>query len=305
MICASCVASRLRGDFVVMQMETKIQNYLESIKSVFSSEISRVKVHESGDDFVVLEINHEWMFRFPRNEISLKAMQIEKEFLARFKTISPLPVPDHKYNGGDFVGYPKITGTLLDVQVFRSLSKESQARIAQQMGQFLSAVHNFPVDEAKRIGVTEGWSGYHQQAITRFRKEIAPMLSATACQKALACMKQMMEDKFEPRVIHGDFALEDHIFFDQEKQQLSGVIDFADVTINDPAHDFQNIVEYGGEAFFNNVMEHYQLKDDPTLSKRTKLRIEARPLFEAAYSLMFGFDERFRERMVYIETKYG
>jgi len=82
------------------------------------------------------------------------------------------------------------------------------------------------------------------------------------------------------------------------------VIDFADVTINDPAHDFQNIVEYGGDAFFQSVMEHYKIKDDPTLLRRTKLRIEARPLFEAAYSLMFGFDERFKDRIEYIEAEY-
>ena len=305
MICALRVASHLRGDFIVMQMDTKTQNYLETIRSVFPSEISSVQVHQGGDDFIVFEINHEWMFRFPRNEISEKALQVEKGFLAHFKSISPLSIPDHKYSGDNFVGYPKINGILLNLDVFQSLSKESLARIAQQIGQFFSAVHSFSVDEAKRIGVTEDWSGYHQQAINRFRGGIAPILSASARQKALACMKQMMEEKFEPRVIHGDFALEDHVFFDAEKQQLSGVIDFADVTINDPAHDFQNIVEYGGEVFFDTVMEHYQLKHDPTLLKRTKLRIEARPLFEAAYSLMFGFEERFGDRIEYIEAKYG
>ena len=299
------VASQMRGDFVVMQMNTKAQNYLEIIRSVFPIEISSVDIHKNGDDFIVIEINHEWMFRFPRNEISQKTLKIEKGFLAKFKTISPLSVPEHRYSGDDFVGYPKINGKLLDIELFQSLTKASLARIAQQIGQFHSAIHTFPVDEAKHIGVTLGWSGYYQQAINRFRDEIAPLLSMSARQKALSCMERMMEEKFEPRVLHGDFALEDHVFFDQEKQQLSGVIDFADVTINDPAHDLQNIVEYGGEAFFSNVMEHYRLKDDPTLLKRTKLRIEARPLFEAAYSLMFGFEERFKDRIEYIEAKHG
>ena len=287
-----------------MQMDIKSQKYLKAIKSVFPTEISSVDIHENGDDFIVIEINHAWMFRFPRNEIAEKALQIEKGFLASFKTISPLPVPDHQYSGDDFVGYPKINGTLLDLELFQSLSKETLAGIAQKIGQFHSAIHAFPVDEAKHMGVTEGWSGYHQQAINRFRDEIAPILSASARQNALACMEQMMSEIFEPRVIHGDFALEDHVFFDEEKQLLSGVIDFADVTINDPAHDFQNIVEYGGDAFFQSVMEHYKIKDDPTLLRRTKLRIEARPLFEAAYSLMFGFDERFKDRIEYIEAEY-
>ena len=286
-------------------MDTIVQQHLEIIRNIFPCDISDVTIHDNGDDFIVIEINHAWMFRFPRNEISQKALKVEKGFLCKFKTISSLPVPDHKYSGEDFVGYPKIRGTLLSFDVFQSLSKERLARIAQQIGQFLSAIHTFPVDEAKRIGLTEGWSGYYQQAIHCFQNEVAPVLSPSARQKSLACIERMMTEKFEPRVIHGDFALEDHVFIDEEKQQLSGVIDFADVTINDSAHDFQNIVDYGGEAFFQTVMEHYQIKDDPTLLKRTKLRIEARPLFEAAYSLMFGFEKRFKDRMEYIEAKYG
>jgi aminoglycoside 2''-phosphotransferase len=303
---AHCVSPLItRGDFVVIEMDIKIQKHLETLKNIVPFEISSVILHEGGDDFRVLEINGEWMFRFPRNEISRKALQVEKGFLARFKAISPLPVPDHKYSGDDFVGYPKITGALLDAEVFQSLSKKGLARIARQMGQFLSAVHTFPVDKAKHLGVTEGWSGYHQQAMDCFRDEIAPRLSNSALQKALTCMEGIMSEVFDSKVIHGDFALEDHVFFDEEKQQLCGVIDFADVTINDPAHDFQNIFEYGGEAFFQNVMEHYQIKSDTTLLKRTKLRSEARPLFETAYSLMFGFEKRFKERMEYIEAKYG
>ncbi len=105
--------------------------------------------------------------------------------------------------------------------------------------------------------------------------------------------------------MYGDFSLEDHVFFDEKRQELSGVIDFADATLNDPAHDFQNIVEYGGEEFFEAVKIHYHGKDDPALLKRTKLRIKARPLFEASYSLLFGFEERFKNRMEYIEAKYG
>jgi hypothetical protein len=64
-------------------------------------------------------------------------------------------------------------------------------------------------------------------------------------------------------------------------------------------------VEYGGEEFFDEVMKDYHGVEDPTLLKRTRLRIEARPLFEASYSLIFGFEERFKERMNWIESNYG
>ena len=286
------------------QMNKVIQEQLEAIKLVFPLAISAVEMYDNGDDFLVVEVNGEWMFRFPRNEIARKAFAVEKAFLARFKSISPLPVPDYQYDGDDFGGYRKIHGRLLTTDVFTSLSNPARDRIARQMGQFLSTIHGFPIEEARRLGVTEGWGGFHQQAIRCFQDEIAPMLSLSARPNALACIERMMAEKFEPKVIHGDFALEDHVFLDEQRQELSGVIDFADVTINDPAHDFQNIVEYGGDDFFESVMRHYRGRRDSTLLTRTKLRSVARPLFEASYSLMFGFEKRFKERMRYIEARF-
>jgi aminoglycoside 2''-phosphotransferase len=285
------------------KMTDILEEQIAAIKKIYPSDIASVTVHDNGDDFFVVEVNHEWMFRFPRNEVSRKAMEIEKAFLARFKTISPLPVPDHQLIGGDFIGYPKIHGALLSLELFQSLSKRSRERIARQIGQFLSAVHNFPVDEAKRLGLTEGWNGWFDKIICNFREAVCPLLSPAAQKPAMMRIEQMLAAEFESRVIHGDFALEDHVFFDEERQGLSGVIDFADVTLSDPAHDFQNIVEYGGEEFFAAVMNHYRGRDDPTLIERTKLRIAARPMFEASSSLLFGFEERFKERMEYIEAK--
>jgi aminoglycoside 2''-phosphotransferase len=299
------VASHFERRFFVEQMDSAIQTYLETTTSVFPFDIIDIAIHDGGDDFLVIEVNGEWMFRFPRQEISRKAFVVEKAFLAKFKSISPLPVPDYRYMGDEFGGYRKIPGMLLSAELFQTLSRASRERIARQLGRFLSAVHNFPLDEAKRLGLTEGWDGWYVEIVQNYRETVAPMFSPSARKNTLLCLDQMLAEPFETRVIHGDFAFEDHVFFDEEKRQLSGMIDFADVTINDPAHDFQNIIEYGGETFFQTVMEHYRIKDDFTLLKRTELRIEARPLFEAAYSLMFGFEERFKERKEYVEGKYG
>ena len=290
---------------VVNQMNESFQAYIEKIKQVFPHDIAEVFVHDRGDDFLVIEINDAWMFRFPRQEFSRKAFAVEKAFLSKFNPISPLPVPNYLYAGNGFGGYRKICGSSLSIELFQNLSGSSQERIAQQLGQFLSTIHNFPIDEAKRIGLTEDWNGWYVKIIQKYRETIAPMLSPSARKNTLQFIERMLAEPYEARVLHGDFALEDHVFFDEQRQELSGVIDFADVTLNDPAHDFQNIVEYGGEGFYNVVMKHYQGSGDPTLLKRTKLRIEARPMFEASSSLLFGFEKRFKDRMEYLETKYG
>jgi aminoglycoside 2''-phosphotransferase len=288
-----------------MPMLDVFEKQLAAIKEIFPGEISSTIVHNNGDDFIVFDINDAWIFRFPRRDISRDALKVEKVFLAKFTHISPLPVPDYQFFGEDFVGYRKIKGASLSLDLFQSLSKQSRQKIARQVGQFLSAVHNFPIADAKQMGVTFGWNGWHEKGIQTFREVLAPMLTPAAQSNALACLDRMLAEPFEPKVIHGDFALEDHVFFDEQRQELSGVIDFADVTLNDPAHDFQNIVEYGGEEFFTSVMEHYRCEADPTLLARTKLRVEARPMLEVSYGWIFGFEDSFKERMNWIESTYG
>jgi aminoglycoside 2''-phosphotransferase len=290
---------------VVNQLNEAFQTYIEKIKQIFPHNIAETFVHDDGDDFLVIEVNNEWMFRFPRQEFSRKAFAVEKAFLSKFNPISPLPVPDYQYRGDDFGGYQKIHGSPLSIDLFQNLSESTQERIARQLGQFLSTIHNFPMDEAKRIGLIEDWNDWYDKIIQNYRETVVPMLSPSTRKNTLQLIERTLAEPFEARVLHGDFALEDHVFFDVQRQELCGVIDFADGTLNDPAHDFQNIVEYGGEGFYDVVMKHYQGRDDPTLLKRTKLRIETRPMMEASSSLLFGFEKRFKDRMQYLETKYG
>ena len=287
------------------QMDSTIQGHLETIKNVLPFDVNDLGIHDGGDDFLVVEVNGKWMFRFPRNDIARNAFVVERAFLSRFKSISPLPIPDYQYEGNDFGGYHKILGTLLTPEVFAGLSKPAWMRIAQQIGQFLSAIHKYPVQEASRLWVTEGWGGWYVKIIQNYRETVAPMLSPSARKNTLQHMEQMLAEPFEARVIHGDFAFEDHVFFDVQRQELSGVIDFADVTIHDPAYDFQNVLEYGGEKYFEEVMRHYQGVGDAAFFKRTKFHIESRPMREASYSLLFGFEKRFKNRMEYLEAKYA
>ena len=70
------------------QMDSVIQAYLETITSVFPFDITNLAIHDGGDDFLVIEVNGEWMFRFPRQEISRKAFAVEKAFLS-WKRLTP------------------------------------------------------------------------------------------------------------------------------------------------------------------------------------------------------------------------
>jgi aminoglycoside 2''-phosphotransferase len=237
-------------------MNEELPVYIDLIKKVFPITIAKVDVHDIGDDFLVIEINSSWMFRFPRNDSSKKAMEKEIRFLSRLKNMSQLAIPDYQYIGGNFGGYPKIQGAPLSFEFYQGLSIENQKKIAQHIGYILSAIHCFPLKDVAGIGIAMGWDGARQNAGVYFLEHIAPLLSSTTRKNSTACMETLLAEKFESKVIHGDFYLPDHAFVDESNYKL-GVIDFTDVTIFDPAHDFQCIVEIGGDEFFELVLNYY------------------------------------------------
>ena len=56
-------------------MNGNFQEHIKQIKTAIPFEITSAKVHDGGDDFLVIEINSAWMFRFPRNDTSQKVLE--------------------------------------------------------------------------------------------------------------------------------------------------------------------------------------------------------------------------------------
>jgi aminoglycoside 2''-phosphotransferase len=286
-------------------MTDETQKRIDQIEEAFPHRVEGVRICDNGEDFLVIEVNQEWMFRFPRNAPARRALDCEKRFLPRLEKLSPVPVPQIRYSGEDFIGYRKIEGALLTARLFHTLGCEARKRIARQLGGFLSTLHSFPLEQALEMGLTEGWSGWREKAYQSFRENAAPLLSATAREEAIAFLEGFFTLEWKRVVIHGDFYPSDHVFIDEKRQEVSGVIDFGDLTIEDAATDFQSILEDFGEDFLRDVTACYIIEVDAPFLDRIRTRIKARPLFDAAYALEYGFEERFRRRLSEIETVFG
>ena len=284
--------------------ETVFQKYIEQIREIIPSPINHVDVHEGGDDFLVFEINSEWMFRFPRSLTSQQVFEKEILFLSMFSSMSPLQVPDYQCRGDGFAGYLKVPGKPVSIELFQTFSESARKKIAKQIGSFLSILHSFPVKDATSIGITRGWEGSHHKNGATFLEKVTPLLSPSVRKKTIRCMESLLAEKFDSKVIHGDFYFPDHVLYDKDEQQL-GVIDFADVTIYDPAHDIQSVVEIGGDAFFETVMKHYKTDNEAALLKRSRIRLLARPLFVAGYIFANGCDEEVASSLARIEEVFS
>ena len=133
-----------------------------------------------------------------------------------------------------------------------------------QIGTFLTALHRFPVSEAQRAGVlggnVEDWRREYLGLYGEVR-HVAPLLTLTEQARVAAFWGHYLDDAanldFTPTLIHRDLT-EEHILMSTETGRLSGIIDWGDASIGDPAMDFAGLSRCLGDAFTQRVFDAYE-----------------------------------------------
>ena len=256
------------------------QKYLQIIRKSFP-EVSeeQINVFDDGWDYLVLVVNGQNVFRFPRTkrEMYLQRLSTEANFLKQFYSKSPVLVPKSELHTdeseGSYVTYDFIPGVQFSKDLAKTFSKESLLAIAQELGNFLTVLHSFSIEEAKNLGVKQKdpaieWKNNLQE----IKNEVFPKISIEERKWITKLYEDFLEliqvSPFIARVIHFDIMLE-HIIVDPDTQKLSGIIDFTDMEIADPALDFSILHQYGDE-FLQEVYKYYQLPRDNNFEQRRK-----------------------------------
>jgi aminoglycoside 2''-phosphotransferase len=255
-----------------------------------------------GGDSDAYLVDERWIFRFPRTPAVARALAVECCLLPRLAPRLPLPIPDFRYLGRDtagapaFVGYPAIPGEPLRPAHLAALDVVQVARVAAQLGAFLGALHRFPVADAVACGLSlpaESPRALIAAQLERWRLRVFPALVVDE--------RRWVEDRigtflagpdrlaYHPALGHGDLS-GDHLLYDPSRHTLTGVIDFGDVRIGDPAGDFAWRPDYG-DAFFAEVVHHYSGPADPYLAERTAFRADLVPLIQIGYGRATGRPE--------------
>jgi aminoglycoside 2''-phosphotransferase len=209
----------------------------------------RAVLNDLGEDHAVVMLDDAWVFRFPRNaEIAVHSAR-ERRLLKALAPVSPVAVPiyDHVSTAGDFGGYRMIEGRELSEALFAGLSSGVQGRVLDELGRFLSVLHSLPADLAVAEGHDE--AGDYARRYRRRRARLAEALGLdllaradrffAAFPAAVACTRAVLT--------HRDLS-EDHMLLAADSERLSGVIDFTDAALGDPAFDFTFLWAYGADA---------------------------------------------------------
>ena len=213
-----------------------------------------------GWDFQVFEVGAEWIFRFPKREESAVRLTKEYHLLSDLKQWVSLPIPDyrcfcesHGDSGWPFAGYNKIPGIPGDV-----VEAVDWPTIARQLGIFLAELHTYPVERALEAGVPR-----EKRFLTQWRDRALASLDDIADPPVdRRTLSEYLKGALPvgasgtPRLVHNDLWAE-HVLIDPHTLGVSGIIDWGDAAIGDPAIDLAPVYAWRGEQGLRDVLNHY------------------------------------------------
>ncbi|NKY44215.1 phosphotransferase [Nocardia cerradoensis] len=196
-----------------------------------------------GWDTVATLVDDRWVERRPRRPEVAAQLLRETRLLPWLAARLPLPVPVPRVAGEDplVVRHALIPGSALE----RPCAEQGLL-----VGRFLRALHDCPATAAIEHGLAPAQQTRHDRNETfeQFRADVVPLLPSAHRPAALGLL-DAARDCPADTVVHGDIGPE-HILIDAGR--ITGVIDFGDAHLGDPAIDLAWAL-YGTPPEFSNA----------------------------------------------------
>jgi aminoglycoside phosphotransferase (APT) family kinase protein len=247
-----------------------------------------------GCDSVTFDVNRVWVLRFPKRPDVEQQLLAEMRFLPALAPRLPVRVPVYQLLGQPsrhfprhFGGYPRLPGV-------PGILIEPEPD-AEYLGQFLSALHAFPLDEAERLGLLDE-PGEHVLGEDEIRAEALEsfeLVRRAAPDAPLARWRAYLDAGVDGgsagtgparSLVHNDLAAE-HVLCDPATGSIAGVIDWSDAAIGDVAADFAGMFHWGGDALVARILPHYTRPLDDHCLARARFRAACRGVGDVAYGL--------------------
>jgi aminoglycoside 2''-phosphotransferase len=286
------------------------EDYRQIIAACFPElAIDSCAIHSEGWDSLAVAVNDALIFRFPKRRDVEPQYQIERRLLPALAGALPIRIPDVAFfwPGGPahpsiFIGHHLIEGAQLTAA---HLTPNHVDDIAREIGEFLAALHRFPVAQATQLGVLAGeagaWRLRYQQQYEQIQSRVLPLLDQAAQARIMRDWRSFLNDdtRFPTTLIHHDLA-DEHILYDAARGTISGIIDWGDTAIGDPAIDFTGLLAVGGEGFVAGVLSHYQRAVDDSFRQRMRFYLRAMPINTLLFGLSSGQEQLVREGLAKI-----
>ena len=248
-----------------------------------------------GWDNAVWVVEGRWAFRFPHREIAIPGVERELAVLPRLAALLPVPIPVPRFVGRPserfpwpFFGAPLLPGREpADAQ----LDDSDRARLGVEFGRLLRVLHapetrravdpdsqlpddpNRRADMAFRVGMTRERLDRLGDLGREQRRAVDRILHAA----------ESLTPSTTKVLVHGDLHIR-HVLIEQ--RELSGVIDWGDVCVGDPAIDLLLVWSALPPDARNRFFEEYGSVDD-----EAQLRARVLAIFLSAVLALYARDQ--------------
>jgi aminoglycoside phosphotransferase (APT) family kinase protein len=271
-----------------------------AVRRMVAAHLPGYRVHSAvpvgeGLDNLAYEVNGELIVRWSKEpDPAARAAGVDREarLLAAVAGISPLPVPQPAFTVPEqgCLAYRKLPGQpLLDLpQAQRSAHGDS---IGATLGELLTALHAAPTEPmAALVDVDD-------RPLAEWRREAAETFATLAREMPVA-HRRPVEAFLEapppaggwtPVFSHNDLGIE-HVLVDPDTGMVTGVIDWSDAAIVDPAIDVGLLYGDLGPAAARAALGSYrtEVNDLATLEERARFYARCRVFEDLAYGLQTG-----------------
>jgi aminoglycoside phosphotransferase (APT) family kinase protein len=255
-----------------------------------------------GCDSIAVEVNGRFVFRFPKRADVEQQLAIEARILPELARTSPLSIPVFQFFGEPsaewprhFVGYPKLPGR---PAIHDDFAAGPPLHLAPQIGRFLSWLHALPLPAAEGCGVPRQSLDSLIDEVRTDALDDLPVVAAVVPEAPIDAVRRYLREApprsaAQPVLVHNDFAAE-HVLLEDAGRYVTGVIDWSDIAISEPAADFAGIFHWGGDSFADAVLASYDGHVDDGLRARAHFMAVCRGVMDIAFGRQFAKPEYVR-----------
>lgn len=266
-----------------------------------------------GDFCACYLVNYTYVFRFAKHAEASAAMAVERCILPLLVNYLTVAVPQVEFvgrradTGLGMMGYPVVPGEPLEPTVLDSLPLAGQVTLISQMAHFARQLHELPLDLISHCGVHNLHPLTHiANIMERARTTVWPLLTEPVCQYYEYLWNRYKGDAtlhtYRPALLHGDLSL-DHFLFDASEMRLTGVIDFGDTCIGDPAWDLVYLYEDYGPNMLDTFLARYAPRNVERLKQKVCIYQQLNNV-EYCFRMLQSADERqIREAIAVLEEQ--
>jgi aminoglycoside phosphotransferase (APT) family kinase protein len=277
------------------------------VRGVVVAHLPDYQVHSvvpvgEGQDNLAYEVNGELIVRFSKEPDPARRAALlrhETRLLTAVAGVSPLPVPEPVFMDAErgYLAYLKLPGVpLLDMPRHQRLAHGTS--IAATLGELLTAMHAVPVDRMTDL-VDSDLMDTGNPPLAEFRRAAAETYETVAGQVPTGHRRPVEAflaappppDGYAPAFSHNDLGIE-HVLVDPVAWTVTGIIDWSDAAVVDPAYDFGLIYRDLGPAAARAAMRSYHTdaNDVAALAERAVFYARCSLFEDLAYGIETGRD---------------